>query len=123
MKKNYAMIILGITILLLSACSTGSSTDISPQIEAGMQTFQAYCSACHLTEGTQVLVGPALEGLASRAGNTVAGMDAESYIWESILDPGAHVNEGFTNLMPPVYGTTLSEEDLDALVAYLLTFN
>jgi len=122
MRKIFALFALfALALLALSACSTSGSAE-SPQVEAGKQTFQAYCSACHLTEGDQVLVGPSMTGLGSRAGNTVAETDAEAYIRESILDPGAHVNEGFANVMPNIYGATLTEEDLDALVAYLLTF-
>ncbi|MEJ2759868.1 MAG: cytochrome c [Anaerolineales bacterium] len=123
MKKYLiTVMIFSLALLILSACSTSASDDnISPQVEAGMKIFQANCSSCHLTEGRQVLVGPSLEGLASRAGSTISGMNAEDYIRQSILDPSAHVGEGFTNLMPNIYSTVLSEEKLDAVVAYLLT--
>lgn len=121
MRKQ--IIIFLIFVVLVSACSNQDSPAASADEEAGMKIFQANCSACHLTEGEQVLVGPSMEGLASRAGTTVSGMDAEDYLRESILEPAAHVNEGFTNVMPNIYSTVLSEDELDALMAYLLTFN
>jgi hypothetical protein len=61
-------------------------------------------------------------GLASRAGSMVDGLDARKYIEQSIIEPGAFLNEGFNNLMPATYVNSLSEDDLSALVEYLLTF-
>ena len=53
--------------------------------------------------------------------------DVEGYIRESILDPNAHVLTGPTystggrSLMPADYGQTLKPEQVDQIVAYLLT--
>lgn len=121
-KLMFTFTCFALVMLILSACGASSeSGSLSPKEEAGMEIFHANCSSCHLTEGTEVLVGPSLAGLASRAGNTVEGMDADSYIRQSILDPAAHVRDGFPNLMPNIYSTVLSEEELDAVVAFLLT--
>ncbi len=79
---------------------------------AGEQVFTANgCSACHST-GTDTIIGPGLSGIGSRGD--------EEYILQSIKDPGAVIVEGFNNLMPVAFAN-LSEEDLDNLVAYLLT--
>ena len=49
------------------------------------------------------------------------------YIRESIVNPNAHVLQGPTysaggrSLMPPDYGETLKAEQIDQIVAYLLT--
>ncbi|MCB2179774.1 cytochrome c [bacterium] len=116
------------SFLLLTACGSNETANSAPtdaataQIEAGRKIFQANCAACHATEGEQVIVGPSMVGLASRAGETIQGMDAETYIEQSITDPAAHINEGFQNLMPNTYSSALSQDELDALVAYLMTF-
>lgn len=83
----------------------------------------AGCNACHTISGLSTgAVGPVLDGLASRAGDTVAGLTAEEYIRQSTLDPSAYVVEGFEDgLMPQTFGETLSEEQLIDLIAFLLT--
>lgn len=84
---------------------------------------QAGCNACHTISGiSSGIVGPALDGLAARAGQTVSGLTAEEYIRQSIMEPSAHVVEGFADdVMPQTFGTTLSEEQINDLVAFLLT--
>ena len=53
--------------------------------------------------------------------------DAATYIRESILDPNAYVLQGPTysaggrSLMPSDYAQTLKSEQVDQIVAYLLT--
>ena len=82
--------------------------------------IQQACSSCHTVGGGQ-LVGPDLQGVGTRAAERVEGQSAEEYVRESIIDPGAHVVEGFPNIMPPGYDNQLSDEELDALVAYLMS--
>jgi nitric oxide reductase subunit C len=80
------------------------------------------------------VVGPTLAGIATTAAARIRGSDyhgqakdAAGYIRESILEPGAHVLSGPTfsaggrSLMPPDYGQTLKPEQVDQIVAYLLT--
>ena len=73
------------------------------------------CSTCHtLAEaGSTAEIGPNLD-------NVLKGKD-EGFIREAIVDPDAEVAEGFQpGVMPKDYGERLSEEELDALVKYLL---
>jgi cytochrome c len=79
--------------------------------------------ACHTVTGiSTATVGPVLDGLASRAGDQVEGVSAEEYIRQSILDPNAYVVEGFTEgIMPQTFGDTLTEGQIDGLIAFLLT--
>lgn len=87
----------------------------------GQQVFQAKgCVACHST-GENTIVGPGLAGLASRAGDRVSDLSADEYIRQSILEPGAHIVEGFNDLMPKNFVDQIPEEDLDDLVAYVKT--
>jgi len=49
------------------------------------------------------------------------GLDARQYIELSILKPDAYLVEGFPNTMPSDFGKKLTSEELNDLVAYLLT--
>ena len=82
----------------------------------------AGCQICHSIESDRVLVGPSLYGIADDAGERVPGLDAETYIRQSILDPDAYIVEGFPpGQMLTDFGTRLSEDEIENLVAYLLT--
>lgn len=49
-------------------------------------------------------------------------MDAEAYVRDSILNPGAYTVAGFPeDAMPRDLVDQMSQEELEALVAYLLT--
>jgi nitric oxide reductase subunit C len=96
------------------------------------------CTACHATQPGVTLAGPSLAGIGQRAAETVAdprytgsATDAAGYLRESILTPSVHLVPGANfataptggvSLMPADYGTRLQEEQINHLVAYLLTF-
>jgi nitric oxide reductase subunit C len=92
------------------------------------------CFACHSTAPGVAMVGPSVAGVAGRAEGIVGSgaytgtaTDAEGYVRESILDPNAHLVTGgpFSadgiSFMPANAGELLSPEEIDHLVAYLLT--
>lgn len=94
----------------------------------------ANCSACHSVSPGVNLAGPSLAGIATLAGQTVKAddykgkaTDAKSFIKESILEPSAYLvpgpqySAGGTSFMPSNYREQLSEEQVDELVAYLMT--
>lgn len=85
--------------------------------------LQAGCTACHTISGiSSGNVGPVLDGLASLAGSRVSGLTAQEYVRQSIEDPSAFVVEGFTDgIMPPNFAEVLSEDQINDLVAFLLT--
>jgi cytochrome c551/c552 len=85
-----------------------------PLIAAGIAAASQYgCVSCHTTDGSD-WVGPSWKGLSERG-------DA-AYVRQSILDPNAVIVDGYVaDVMPANYGTLLSQDDLDALVAYLLS--
>lgn len=93
-----------------------------PDLAAGQGHFKTLgCGACHKVtgvEGAVGAVGPALDGLGARAGSRVAGLDADAYIRQSLLDPNAFVVEGYMKMMPAV-AVSLSEAQLADLIAYL----
>lgn len=80
------------------------------------------CIACHSTNGRDG-VGPTWSGLfgserSLEDGSTVTADDA--YLRESIVDPQAKVVDGFiAGIMPGSFGDSLTDEELDALVAYI----
>ena len=92
------------------------------------------CASCHSLMGGTVLVGPSLEGVATRASERIAApgyggsaQDAAEYLRESLLVPSAYVVEpryatpGGLSLMPSSYGTSLTPEQIEDVVAYLTT--
>jgi cytochrome c2 len=117
-----------ITIFLLLALVACSSAVPSPtptlldHESQGQIVFKNYCSNCHSTSSDTVIVGPSLAGIATRGGGRIEGMDAQAYIRDSILNPNAYTVDSFPEgIMPLNMKDALSSEDLDAVVAYLLT--
>ena len=80
----------------------------------------AGCGGCHAFEpaGTDAEIGPSLDDLAARAEE--AGQPLDEFTRESITDPNAVLAPGYQpDVMPETYESTLSDEQLDALVQYL----
>lgn len=93
---------------------------LDPILVRGKRVFEANCGACHSLQAGATLVGPSLAGIATTAGARVDGLDARAYLYTSIMRPGAYLVEGFQDLMPSTLAKSLSGEDIDAVVAYLL---
>lgn len=87
-------------------------------VAAGEELFTQTCAGCH---GAQDGAGPALTGMADRAATRVEGMSAEDYLHESIVDPSAHVVEGFQDIMPKNYDEQFDDQQIDSLVAYIMS--
>lgn len=109
---------------LLAACSSDGqpqTNTVDPIVARGERLFQQNCATCHSTRPDNVIVGPSLAGVATRAETRIDDLNARQYIHQSIVKPSAYVVDGFADLMPTKFGTSLSGEQLDALIAYLLT--
>lgn len=102
---------------LKEQAAPAAPADASPaeQAAAGEQVFAANgCGACHtLAEaGSSGQIGPNLD-------DSLKG-DDEARIREDIVEPDAEVAPGYgAGIMPSTFGQTISESDLNALVAYL----
>ncbi|MCB9449962.1 MAG: c-type cytochrome [Anaerolineaceae bacterium] len=81
----------------------------------------AICATCHALTPDVVIVGPSLAGVATRAGTRIPGMSAEAYFRQSILDPSAYVVEGFEDVMMKNFGQQLSADQINDIIAYLMT--
>jgi hypothetical protein len=63
-----------------------------------------------------------MAGVGERAAATVAGVSAADYLHQSIVDPDAHIVDGFSaHIMPGSFEQQLTPEQIDDLVAFLLT--
>jgi cytochrome c oxidase subunit II len=81
----------------------------------GKELFVQNCGTCHVLAdaGTQGAVGPNL-------GTVLKGKDAD-FIHESIVNPDAEIAKGFQpGVMPSNFGDTLTKEQIDGLVDYLV---
>ena len=110
-----------------STSSQLSQETIDLAIEAMTRTG---CNSCHITTGLPeidaAMLGPDQTNLGAIAGGRRDGYSAEEYLRESIVDPGAFIVEECPlgqclQVMPEKYGDLLSEEEIDAIVAYLLS--
>ena len=113
--------------LLLTSCGVAAEPTVQPtvppQVAAGRTVFQQECASCHATEPETIIVGPSLAHIKERADERASGLDGRQYIELSILEPGAHIVEGFEDSMPSNFGKKLTGEELDALIAYLMTLD
>jgi cytochrome c2 len=85
------------------------------------------CHDCHSLDGADRLnvvgvpLAPSLQGISGRAQQRVPGMSAEAYIRKSIVDPQSYVAEGYEGKMGSIWSMLLKDDDIDDLVAFLLT--
>jgi mono/diheme cytochrome c family protein len=90
------------------------------------------CASCHgdpTVEGSN-LVGPWLGTIADEGSSRIEGTDSDQYIYESILHPDdfiapicANGNEcASPSQMPGTFSTSMSQQDLADVIAYLMSF-
>jgi mono/diheme cytochrome c family protein len=91
--------------------------------ETGGGVISVYCVNCHSLDGSVGAgsAGPSIQGISQLAGDRVPELSAEDYLRQSIMNPGDYVVEGFSNNMPRSLRFILSDEDIDDLVAFMLT--
>ena len=100
-------------------CPPGPAAELFAEAGASLFTENG-CAGCHTfgpanATGT---TGPPLDDLAAQA--QALGREPEEFVRESIVDPDAVVTEGYpAGVMPKTFGQ-LPEEQVNALVQYLL---
>ena len=88
------------------------------------------CNSCHVTTGLPLvdaaMLGPDQTNLGAIAASRREGYSAEEYLRESIVEPSAFIVEECPlgqclQVMPENYGDLLSDAEINAIVAYLLS--
>lgn len=101
--------------------ANGGTDEKLPPAQMGAKLFATRgCPTCHSLDGTRIQ-GPALNGVFGRSqtmsdGTTITA--DENYLRESILNPQAKLVQGYPGVMPAFQGQ-LTEEQVDALIAFL----
>ena len=127
--RNVLRLLLFAFILIGCSASEPTATpppeaQLNPAQTHGKELFSSLpgnCATCHSLQADLTIVGPSLHGIASRAGGRVEGLDARRYLEQSILQPGAHIVEGFGDLMPKELAKKLTTQEVNDLVEFLLT--
>ncbi len=93
---------------------------------AGAELFQSQgCTGCHAMAGlSEAQTGPGLTQIGAQAEERAAEAgveDAAAYMYQSIVEPNAYIVQGYNaNIMPATFGKTLTDDQIEALVQYLL---
>lgn len=138
MRNIITLSIVTLLVIVISACtpaptptSAPTPTEASPtgNVNNGRQIFTQgvdpapACSTCHFVVSGQTgfNLGPNLAGIEEIAGTRVEGLSAEEYLHQSIVDPLNYVVPGYRDAMYPDYAAHLSEQDIQDVIAYLLS--
>lgn len=125
------LLILIPVIIILTNCTSNIppagpvSTAVAGDVERGSSIFRTGidnvppCISCHALTAGGFGLGPAMSGIAERAGERVDGLSAEDYLRQSILDPGAFIVPGYRDMMYARYVDDLSEQDIADLIGFL----
>jgi cytochrome c oxidase subunit 2 len=102
----------------------GGSTTASPAALGEKHFTELGCASCHKSDGKGL--GPSLLGVFGSTvelGNGQKVVADENYLHESIINPQAKVVKGYPNptLMPVTFASTMSEEQLMQVIAYIKT--
>ena len=127
MRKVYILFLLLMISGWLVACGQSTSLPppptLSPQAKQGKELFTRECASCHSLSEETIIVGPSLHKIAERAKERVPNQDAQTYLLASIIDPDDYLVDGYQDLMPVTFGKRMTGEEIDAVVAYLLTLD
>jgi mono/diheme cytochrome c family protein len=141
-RRRWWGLLLVLSLLVAACAGTEASTapETAEQIESvgdpdrgrdiwgtgGDVLYGSGCSQCHSIDGTEQTeiarkTAPSWLGISERAGSRVPGMSGEEYLRESILDPAAYIVEGYKNEMSDSLKYKLNDEDVNSLIAFMLT--
>lgn len=133
-----------VSMMFLSGCSTGpnrstptpkpSEANLSPttvtsldaSLNQGQSLFNttATCSACHTVNGMGGLVGPDLVGIANRIVKNHPDLSVEAALKLEIVDTNEHIAQTFPGgIMPPNYVDSLTPDQIQDIVAYLVSLD
>ena len=115
-------LVLALTGLVLGAIGGGRASDAAPAVLDGQALFVAKgCSSCHTgpDSTSEINAGPPLVDAAGWAGSRQPGMDAATYVAQSIREPAAFLSPARNGdlVMPAL---AVSSDEVERLVDYLL---
>ncbi len=80
------------------------------------------CATCHRVDSEERLIGPGLLNVANRVEGYGTGETASEYVHHSIVAPNDFVVPDYpAALMPQTYAQVFTEEEINDLVAYVLS--
>jgi mono/diheme cytochrome c family protein len=123
---NRYLVLILVASLLVGCGGEPSADDSRGDATNGERLFREGavppCGTCHSLRPGLDLLGPSLARIGHNAGSQVPGQSAGDYLRESILEPDAHIAFGFSaSVMAASYEAQLSQQEVEDLVAYLLT--
>ena len=140
MRKTVMVMILASALMLLLTACGGSDSDTAEPASGDAGAGDAArgeslykkttigagsapgCITCHSLDEGVTLVGPSHAGIGAAAALRVAGMSAEEFVEQSIVEPDEEVTEGFSpGVMYQNYGSDLSDQEIADLVVYLVS--
>lgn len=135
--SRYALFLMIIVAATIAGCASGSPGAASepPAGDAGRGRAlfsqasirsTSGCITCHSLDKGKVVVGPSLDGIATRAEEMVrspgykgTAATAEEFLRESITRPNAAVDTGYSHNVMPDWLTVLDRQEIEDLVAFL----
>ena len=106
-------------IAIRADLTTPDMVKIGGEIVAG----KGLCSTCHTIGKAGALRFPDLEGISTRAGTRIPGMNQVDYLAQSMYEPDKYIVPGFNPGMPvinkPPIG--LTDQEILCVIAYLQT--
>ena len=115
----WIMAILGcLTLIVLTACKaerrkSDAELGLNPQQAAGRKIYDSNCDRCHEPYSTKGKKGPGLQGVFKNKYLPISGLPANDERVTDIIRLGRKEM--------PAYSQTLSQQDIDDLLAYLHT--
>jgi cytochrome c oxidase subunit 2 len=114
----YILIVLTLVGLACGVTAQPPKNEAAGQADGERIFNNSGCSGCH---NGQAGLAPSLHGIYGEEVTLESGETLtvdESYLQESILEPGAQVVRGYDPIMPE-YGEQLSEGEVEALIEYI----
>jgi mono/diheme cytochrome c family protein len=119
MMGRVVLVCIALALVVLGCAPEAPATE---PVARGRQLYRSSgCANCHDPNLFGQRLGPPLDHIGTVAATRRTGLSAQEYVQQSILDPGAFLVPGYQDSMPRDLGRDLSNTDLDALVAYLLS--
>jgi mono/diheme cytochrome c family protein len=134
MRRTSSRWLIGLLLLILAGCGAANEAGAPiGDVAHGQRLYRGEeklalntntaCIDCHNdTVGGESPIGQNLSNIGNRAASVVPGQSAVDYLRASILKPDEHLSGNFQEgIMPRTYPETLTDQDVDDLIAYMLT--